>query len=459
MLVRRSDLPVPLTHPARSFFGGLPKLPPQLEWPTAEVKANETLEKVALTSVAQIDLAEVLGSGWSPLPKRGTLYFFCSSVFVGEGRPPCCVLYSPADGGTYPDRAPPPNLMPLGGTDGDRQVKWLDPTLDFHSKVEFKYPLSFRPFRDFYFHEDDVGGELMIEELCKALGPGEPEESDLLQFRTAAKYEKDEDWPFNWLLITYVVRSVLSHVLRDLKLGYYGKPLADEAIVELKRVHGGAIEWLERCRALTPMDDVDPDTRMAFRSWWLDVVQTYEKMDGQVRTYTSTLACDLGDAINHTIRSMAEEDADACDDARASYVENLERQNRWKTPTVEDGKHRYFRTALHQMLGYGSGPQDATEEHLEDVLLLQKANLRFLVGTPILDACFISGSIVMHLRDSTFPGSSPRWSATSVLNQKFATLVRFVPGHCIGRSARWKQGCRQRTWSIGMVSDRHCVVR
>jgi hypothetical protein len=55
VLVRRSDLPVPLTHRARSFFGGLPRLPPELEWPTAEVRANKTLETVALTFVAQID--------------------------------------------------------------------------------------------------------------------------------------------------------------------------------------------------------------------------------------------------------------------------------------------------------------------------------------------------------------------------------------------------------------------
>ena len=71
VLVRRSDLPVPLTDKARSFFGGLPRLPPQFEWPTAEVRANEILETVALTFVAQIDLAEVPGAGWSPLPKRG----------------------------------------------------------------------------------------------------------------------------------------------------------------------------------------------------------------------------------------------------------------------------------------------------------------------------------------------------------------------------------------------------
>ncbi|QIP07310.1 DUF1963 domain-containing protein [Bradyrhizobium symbiodeficiens] len=379
VLVSRSDLPVPLVHPARSFFGGLPKLPPHVDWPTAVVMACETLETVALTFVAQIDLAEVPGAGWSPLPTRGTLYFFCSSVFVGERHPPCRVLYSPADGNAYPDRAPPPDLMPLAGNEGDRQVKWLDPNLDFHSKVEFKYPVSFRPFRDFYFREDAVGGELMIKELCKALGPGEPPESDLLQFRSVAEYEKDEDWPFNWLLVACVVRSVLSHVQRDLTLGYSGRPLTDEAAVESKRLRAGAVGWLERCRALTPMDDVDADTKAAFRSWWFDIVQAYKKMNGQVRTYAGEIAGDLGNAINHTIRCMATHDVDAPDDAPLSYVANLARQNHWTTPTAEDGQRRHFRTAIHQMLGYGSGPQDATEEHLEEMLLLQiQGDLAFL---------------------------------------------------------------------------------
>jgi len=38
-----------------------------------------------------------------------------------------------------------------------------------------------------------------------------------------------------------------------------------------------------------------------------------------------------------------------------------------------------------------------------------------------------------------------RESFASVLNQKFATLGRVLPGHCIGRSVRWKQGCHRRT--------------
>lgn len=167
--------------------------------------------------------------------------------------------------------------------------------------------------------------------------------------------------PFNWLLITYVVRSVLSRVLRDLTSGSYYKPLTDEAAAELKRLRAGAIGWLERCRALTPMDDVDADTKAAFRSWLVDVVQAYEKMDGQVSTYTTQITADLGNAISHTIRCMVAQDVDARDDAPLRYVANLARQNHWKTPTVENGKYRHFSTALHQMLGYGSGPQDATE--------------------------------------------------------------------------------------------------
>jgi hypothetical protein len=51
LLVRRSDLPVPLAHPARSFFGGLPKLPRKIEWPRGNILAADSHERetVALT--------------------------------------------------------------------------------------------------------------------------------------------------------------------------------------------------------------------------------------------------------------------------------------------------------------------------------------------------------------------------------------------------------------------------
>lgn len=37
---------------------------------------------------------------------------------------------------------------------------------------------------------------------------------------------------------------------------------------------------------------------------------------------------------------------------------------------------------------------------------------------------------------------------TSVLNQKFATSRLVFREHCNDRSARWKQGCHRRIWSI-----------
>jgi len=76
---------------------------------------------------------------------------------------------------------------------------------------------------------------------------------------------------------------------------------------------------------------------------------------------------------------MAEHDVEALDEVPLSYLTNLARQNHWRAPTVKNGKYRHFDTALHQMLGYGSGPQGATEEHLEDILLLQmQGDLAFL---------------------------------------------------------------------------------
>jgi hypothetical protein len=292
-------------------------------------------------------------------------------MFVGEGNPPCRILYSDTNGDAYPDRLPPPSLMPLAGSDGDAQVKWLDPAFDFHSRVEFKYPVSFRIFRDFYFYEDAVGGELMVEELCKALGPGEPAQRDLLQWRTPADYEKDEDWPFNGLLIAYVVRAVLSCVLSDLRPGSFYKPLTSEAVAELNRLRDGAIGWLERCRALTPMHGVDADTKGNFRTWLFDVMRAYKNLEGQVYTSATLISDNLGNAINHTIRCMATEGADTLDDVPHSYLMNLARQNHWKAPTANNGKYRHFDTAIHQMLGNGSGPQGAAEVHSEDLLLLQ----------------------------------------------------------------------------------------
>ena len=371
-LVRRSDLPVPLAHPARSFFGGLPNLPPEFEWPRAEVRAYKEAETVALTFVAQISLAELPSfEGRSPLPQTGTLYFFCSSVFEGEGSPPCRVFYYPESADSIPERSPPPDLMPLAGSGGNYQLEWLDLT-DFHSRVEFKYPISFLPFRDYVFEQNPVGGELLVKSLCDALGPGEPSGEDLLNYRRAESYAKDEDWPFNWMLIAHVARSLLARTRYDLNPSpYRRKPISEETREALQKIEADANHWLERSGRLPPLENVDPDERQLFRVWWADVALKYETMRAQVSVYPFQIPRDLGEAIDHTIRYLAAYDERALVHAPLKYVENFGRRNHWKAPTAKEGQYRFFSTAIHQILGYGSSYQAAPSEHRDDVLLLQ----------------------------------------------------------------------------------------
>ena len=373
VLVRRSDLPTPLAHPARSYFGGLPKIPAEYDWPRCDVQDDNdgAIKAVALTFIAQIDLSEIPHIEESPLPETGTLYFFCSSIFCGEGNPPCRVLYYAGNANALPERAPPPDLMPLGGNDGEYQIKWLDPASDFHAKVEFKYPITFLPCRDFLFHDDPVGGELLTGALCEALGPGEPNQQDLLTFRRVDGYQQDPDWPFNWMLITHVARSIVYHVRSDLRASTYRKPLSDEAKKSLQDIETAATGWLDRSSRLAPLEMVDADAKEAYRAWWAGTIQNFNDMERQVSTYQSTFADDLGHAIDYNIKYMAAQGEQTLTHAPPQYIGNFEQRNHWKTPESRQGQHRFFWTAIHQMLGYGSSWQDAPAEHVEDVLLLQ----------------------------------------------------------------------------------------
>jgi uncharacterized protein YwqG len=373
VLVRRSDFPSPLSHPARSYFGGLPRLPVELDWPTGDVPDENRINAVsALTFVAQIDLSEVPKIEFNPLPETGTLYFFCSSIFCGEPEPPCRVLYHHATGDAHPERKPPPNLMPLGGDDGEYQVKWLDPTSDFHSKVEFKYPISFHPFRDFPFQEDLVGGELLIESLCEALGPGEPFKKDLLIFRSLEEYQADPDWPFNWMLITHAARSMIHHVQDELRPSPYRDPLRDEIRDLLQHIEVEANHWLDRSTRSAPLELVDAGSIEAFRTWWIEIVRKFEGMDRrQLAIYTSAIQDDLGHAIDYGVKYMASQGEQALAHVPRNYVENFKQRNHWKTPDDGQGACRLFWTAVHQILGFGSSWQDAPIEHRKDVLLLQ----------------------------------------------------------------------------------------
>jgi hypothetical protein len=313
--------------------------------------------------------------------------------------------------------------MPLGGGGGDYQVKWLDTAADLHAKVEFKYPISFLPFRDFGFQNDPLGRELLTESLCEALGPGEPEQRDLLVHRRADGFMTDGDWPFNWLMIVFAVRSVLNHVRHDLepppwrgpadertqkaafrqvKAGisrehqdpepppWWRKPPDKETQAVLREIEAAADGWLERGASMPPLDGVDAGVKSAFRAWWAGVVKRYETIEKQVSTYAFQFPSDLSDVFNHVIRYMAVHDERALTSLPRKYIENLERQNHWTAPGSEAGRRRSFSTPIHQIAGYGGSWQSAPVKHHGDVLLLQ------LQGDPAFLGWHQNSGCVLH---------------------------------------------------------------
>ena len=115
-----------------SHLGGLPSLPPGMEWPRSP-------ERVPFHFLAQIDLATVPASGivdflGRPLPefpREGALYFFADCATFGIWEKPEAshrVLYAPECGGARPVR-PPADLMAHNAPDAGVLVHMHAPYL------------------------------------------------------------------------------------------------------------------------------------------------------------------------------------------------------------------------------------------------------------------------------------------------------------------------------------------
>jgi hypothetical protein len=98
-----------------SHLGGLPSLPPGMEWPRAANGAPfHFLAQIDLATVPASGIVDFRGRPLPEFPRQGALYFFadCTTFGIWE-RPEAShrVLYAPDLGGACPVR-PPPDLMP-----------------------------------------------------------------------------------------------------------------------------------------------------------------------------------------------------------------------------------------------------------------------------------------------------------------------------------------------------------
>jgi uncharacterized protein YwqG len=112
----RREYPRDFNRPTRSFFGGLPFVPENFDWPSGLDKDGK---RVHLPFVAQIDLAELPDDLFGGLlPESGTLLFFLRiDAYYGHtsDKPGNVVHYIEANNATRQDAAPPDTIQPYEG--------------------------------------------------------------------------------------------------------------------------------------------------------------------------------------------------------------------------------------------------------------------------------------------------------------------------------------------------------
>lgn len=139
----------PLDAPKRSFLGGLPFLPPEMEWPMID----EAGEPAGLIFAGQVDLADLPNfEGRKALPKSGVLYFFYKDNWeMGdsnegeEGVMPSAVLFCEQSSRDWPLRSQPERMVAMNDAAASRPT-YLD-TVDYRNHGHFRFNLTFAPFK------------------------------------------------------------------------------------------------------------------------------------------------------------------------------------------------------------------------------------------------------------------------------------------------------------------------
>lgn len=409
--------PPKATGHGTSFFGGLPTLPPDLEWP-------RTSGGVPLHFLCQIDCADV---GWqAPLPGKGILFFFGrddEEQLWGEGAPTddCRVLYAPDGAGSGTPAAAPDDLPPIGGdhprfsfheiaTEGTVQslhVRWpieplpMDSLPDadglpdllrdfdrsarrfnravrarrflgrfFPSMRRFPRPSGPSPDRPVWDRYaailpharalafEDATGEDIREEQGPAFG-----------WQQARRMFEDESFPLHWIFIHFFARAALR---RHRRSGAFDHPapsaeeLAERARAEA-RLDDEAQTWLERSRAASPDAIPDGKVRREFRTWASGIGRRPDEASPGYRALDW-----LRTAAVWTIRTWAG-DADLAAAIPPSVYDGT--KDLFATNSVQRGEEQdWYRFQFSQMLGHAPASQGAKAADDPDICLLNLAS-------------------------------------------------------------------------------------
>jgi hypothetical protein len=350
--VHRSDLAVPLDHPARSYLGGLPRLPAEMPWPEIEKH-----ERFPLTFLAQIDLAELPVVEASPLPRSGTLYFFADTHADSPEPTDCSVLYYAGDTARVPIRDVPAGTRAAGDDGGT--WPWL-PQDSVWARAGFRFPLTFSVFdsyRDYTIQEGakhpptrnrSVHEQLTGAEFTRRFGAPAAGAREILQ----RLWKDGGDWPFAWIVVEYAARALAYAVERA--TAYRGEDVA----AALRATGEGAAKWIARAGREEPCAPCDAATQAEFLQEWRSLVAEFEAINRRLQLHARKPADSRADVVIAACHACASHGA--ADVLPPVYRDALAQLN--------DPRGNHTR---HQMLGHGEKVQSAPIEYRDQILLLQ----------------------------------------------------------------------------------------
>ncbi len=363
LLLRDVD-PVRFDAPGDTYMGGLPKLPPHVDWP-------ENGAGSPLTFIAQIGLAQLpVFANRHLLPKTGVLFFF-GEMWVDhrERRLPVAkVIYCDGSIANISPRQKPATMPPMCPDVPGYPRGWLD-THDFWRQVDFRYPLSLHRFKSYYSGPSDsrfgdpehrAAEELEREAFLTALG--EPRHVQMLRpWRYAS--ESCLTWP-DWPKSALHARSATNalDVICALHAGFRGQ----QQEYRQSKSMLGAIE-----SALGPIDDISPLTK--------EVQDTVRSVIGEFETeYRQLLTPYRAERLVWNAICFASQ---ICiingrpDLVPAAYHDAVRDRAGWRAlhgqPNELGGVYVAHELPRHQMFGHSRNRQVEAETHRADLLLFQ----------------------------------------------------------------------------------------
>ena len=395
--------PPPCTRSGRSKLGGLPNLPPDIEWPYGRSRHRSSPTSTPLQFLAQIDCSELPRCG-DLLPLSGMLYFFANTSDWGawDGHQPDDfrrVLYAPRVGADQAVRRPPvdmPDVSCHKGVGGvyPRGYSFAhQPNDPLTGKVYFEWPVQFvvtdsypdadavckspawvglaadwnaraeadESFRDEYGDEtvlldmySEARSERMLRALCAALNVAEPPRSVAqdrapktwrrigagLAFPPTAAFASEIS-----AAIDYFMDDQIAEAEHARGLGASPQPLPDWT-EDVRIVKQEAAGWLQRVRALPADHVLDAQMRERFLAW-LDELEdrNWARIPGHTPRIFNGVRYPFGKAMFQLARLAASQDVIRSHFPDALFAHDLFSQG---------GAHYHH----HQMLGwFGSSQQ------------------------------------------------------------------------------------------------------